>query len=655
MSPDLATEAVYRLPADLGPTQLRVVVACDGLAAQARLWLSYDGNPPLALRLVDPVPLTGDDYAASRPEAGLAALHWQQVECDAGTLGGPFAMHRVPAPLVDVATAELAVPRGVRQIRLRAESLAAPLQVGLQYRSGRSYELTETAYLDVARRAGDPFAALCATLQAAERFDQVDEDALQELRNHWLPLVRWLNGQREVFETDLARPAVAATARLPPMDTDPSDRLQRARAWSRSGDWLPALECWSELLRQGDPQLRCEALRGRVQALEMLQEPYLVERELRGLLCFDTDPAVRAMADRYLQSRYLREGDEDGLQRLAAVVFLRDPSIEHLRELTAVLTRVGQWDLAMSAAMGLPAAEQEPVWLLQAASQLRWWQVFDRAWNDLPEGGLRCYWEGIRQLHQGAYEMAEQQLDRSGPSGESLARHIRWGRQINRQLRQADPATRLEGILAWERWQSSQPGRWIWQLDETCVTGCAGTAAVYSPSRDLYSQYYRCGAGQPLQLDVQGPIGLRFEARPLHAAGSQGPLDGEIVVRGAGRESWFAINGNRPSAGLQMVDDEAHLPGYEVSGTLQLGPGRHELQLAADGADVLVRFYARRPACPLPVLPPLNVATMQAVQDGCYGAVRLPGAGDGGRPGCRGLYFSWCRRMRLERSIAAVG
>ena len=497
-----------------------------------RLWLSLDDRPPVALRVLTEPELPPAEFVTARAEAGLAALHWRHPKYDAGTLGGPFALQHAPANLAAVGVAEVIVPQGVQRIRLVAEPCGElPLDVCLQYRASRSYELTESAYLASLRLAGSAGLDLVAILQGAALPAEVDRAAWQDLQNQWLPLMAWLTLRQQGYVADLTPRATSSSMAAPAAGPELQDAHQQARRLTESGDWMLALESWSRLLPRTAGPLRREVLRERTRALEQLQEPYLVDRELRGLACFDADPEVRAMARQYLRERYERENDVEHLQALAATGLLQEPSPETLQEVVRLLLQDGQWSLALTAGLGLAPAHRDAEGLLLAACQLRWWQVYDQLLTSLPSAAARHYWQAIRQLCQGQDVQAEQHLMQAGERGQQLLAHLVWGRQILQQLRSAQPAERLSAIVAWENWQQSQPGPRVWQLDDHSVVRCAGTASVYVAARDLYTQYYLAQPAQPVWLDVQGPLDVQLEARPLHDTESNQVLHDELMVR----------------------------------------------------------------------------------------------------------------------------
>ena len=107
-----SAEATYRLPEQLGPTQLRILVGPSCPSDGARMWLSIDEHPPVALRTMGQPSVLETEMEPTKAEVGLAAQYWREPQFDAGTLGGPFAMRRAPARWIPVGVAEWTLPHG---------------------------------------------------------------------------------------------------------------------------------------------------------------------------------------------------------------------------------------------------------------------------------------------------------------------------------------------------------------------------------------------------------------------------------------------------------------------------------------------------------------------------------------------------------------
>ncbi|NOT57940.1 MAG: hypothetical protein HOP18_25330, partial [Deltaproteobacteria bacterium] len=135
----------------------------------------------------------------------------------------------------------------------------------------------------------------------------------------------------------------------------------------------------------------------------------------------------------------------------------------------------------------------------------------------------------------------------------------------------------------------------------------------YSIDRDLYAQFYAATPQRPVQLQVQGPIRLKVEARPLHPATTTTPLEDGLQIRAPGQLYETPIINNLPTFGLHVIEDSAVLPGRAVTTELALGPGLQTITLSAKRTRVAVRVYTQQPEMPLDVLPPLSRHTLTAL------------------------------------------
>ena len=223
---------------------------------------------------------------------------------------------------------------------------------------------------------------------------------------------------------------------------------------------------------------------------------------------------------------------------------------------------------------------------------------------------------------------ATRRLALAGDRGSIWSDHIARGHDIVRGLRGTDLHQRLVAIGQWEDWVATHPGPFTWRRDDTIVAACKRIEQVNFEARDVTSPMYRGTPDQPVQLRVSGPVDLQVEVRPLHELASHEPLNDWLVIRGSGREQVWPITGNRPTDSLQLATDAKHLAGRKVQTQVHLGPGLHELSVAAEANDILVRVATRQPLCALAMLPPVTPATVAAVVSGKWGVQTLADVSD---------------------------
>lgn len=609
---------LYRLPDQGAPGSLRLLAFTEE-PVRADFQVQYDAQPPIRLQLAPETIQPESDFERTTARRALALLQRRHPQTNAGTLGGPFAMRRAPAPRRDAARLELPLPAGVRELRVwREDEGPGQLYLALQYRASRPYRLAETTFLEMLRRApeSDLAARLTRLLRDAPRAAEAEAAAAAgaELDNHLWPLARWLIARERAFAATVAEPPAPVAATL---DAATLGALQSlARRAASEGDGLTALETWGRVARglpESDAPARREARLGQADALRDLGETFLAERQLRVMLLNDADPELREQAFIRLEETARRSGDVLALQTLLATRAVREPSSRWFRELAASLIESGDYDLALAA--GLAGFGQEPSeTLMRAAFQLSWWETFEDLAGRLP-ADRRDYWLGLRQLEAGDEEAARRLLAQGGDPGNALLSRLDAGLDIHRRLRSADLAERETALLDWERWQAEEPGPFAWREEPGQVLDYAGVEQLYSIDTDRHGRAYRSAPDRPLRLRLIGPARLRLEARPLFADGAREPFDGWLRVRKGESLRLLAISGNQPTPGLRVVGAETAAVGVLESREFDFGPGLHDIELACDEGPLLIRPLVRRPELPLPVLPPLTADT-------------IPGAGD---------------------------
>ena len=351
----------YLLPARAAPGELRVLVAADDAATG--IMLQFDDAAPRRLDLL--------------PPASNAALGPPDPRGELPPASGALVQDP-PLQLVPVGNAVLPLPAGVREIKLwPAVALSRPIEVALQYRSARPYELDEAAYpVALSRLAQEPLAALRDVANDSAAAAEVPRD----LDSHWQPLARWLRGMRSQFEWRVAPPDAAET---PARAGDLSSLRDSALQAVRTGDDIAAVEAWSALLAASPPATRTKAAVARAQALRTAGEPLVAELQLRGLCLHAPDAAGRELACTTLHEIYKSMAEEEDRAELLATLFLRDGATRHARELVELLGALGEPALALDLGLALPDSER-PVGVLREAALARGWERTAQALDAAP-------------------------------------------------------------------------------------------------------------------------------------------------------------------------------------------------------------------------------------------------------------------------------
>lgn len=594
----------YVLPARTEPSLLRVIVDAPA-SDESEFQLQFDDGEPIRMRAVASQELPEQEYAPAQGDAALAILAHQFGSENAVVTDGPYSARRVPGKLVRAGLMEIPLPSQVHEVRVwRSENSDHPVHVALQYRAAKPFALSESEYLEMASGTGDSAQVLgvfARTLKSATAAES--ERSAQELGNHWLPLVRALRSGYKVF----AAPVVAT--RIPagstPLSVMQQSRLRaEAQTAEREGRWSSALDIWGDLVRRAQPSLRDEAMLAQTEALLHLGEDYLAEQQLRSLALYAGEPAVRQRACERLDAFYRSNGDMDSLVLLWEALSVQKPDTRNLRHLAEALVENSEHQLALETGLLLPEAEQPRDHLLRAAYQLGWWSAYQRLAEAVDSAEARAVWLGLAAMSQGHIPQAREYFEAGGNPGKTWLTALDSGAALAQQLHQ-HAALEDADVDAWQRWHSAHPGPFAWREEGQLVTGFAGSETLYSIDRDAYSRAYLATADKPVRLRLMGPLRLRIESRPVHAASATQPVDGWLRLKEANGMRLLPVSNNIPAAGLELAGRSDLKPGRKVTGEFDFGPGLHEVEVDAGSLPVLLRVLARRPEMVIPLAPAL--------------------------------------------------
>jgi hypothetical protein len=635
---DALAPAVYELPERFAPASLRIALQGPD-DKQDKLYIQFDGEAPVALTTLNLPEAPGSDFVPSGAEAALQLLQGRFAapppaanakdrEARAtlpgpgqGTVSGAFGSRFEPAPLIRARVAELPLPASVRRVTLWRDGDAAahPLRATVSYRTARPYRLTERAWLqaerELAAHAQSPTARIAAFVGALGPTPP-EGAAAHELDSHWQPLARLLRAQAAQFAAPVAPPR-------PHRETGKTEAaarhdLEQAARLAARGEWLAALEHWSPALDAPLPAQREAAFRGRLDALRQLGEHYIVELLLRQRMLHHAQLAERTRARDALLAMHRAADDRDATLATLAAALLHEvtqpdvpPDELHalVGTLAAALLDNDEAELALDAGLLLPPEARDAERLLRTAHALQWWEAYDTLAATLDEPRRR-FWRGLRTLESGDLDTAATELQAAGEEGQRFAAHLARGRQIHAALHH--PGDPVATFVAWADWQATHPGPRRETDAGAFAIDFAGAQLLRSVERDTWFTMLRAEPERPLRLRVPGPVRLRIEARPLHAADAPQRLDGWLRVRGEGRDWLVPITANAAARSLELVGRPELAAGRAVTHTLDLGPGWHTLDIDGGGQSLLVRPTITEPALRLPVLPRLTADTAAA-------------------------------------------
>jgi hypothetical protein len=645
----------YALPNRSASGSLQLALQAGSAAQGQRLFVQFDQRSAFELRL--DAPINQDLLSADTVSAALQLQALRAGEFGGSTVDAAF-VGRMPAALVAAGVVEIPLPAGVGRVKVwRAGNMVtapgvatSPLRVALKLRMARPFQLSEQGMLSLLQRvhlqgSAQSEPGLQALLTALTRNDPASRDsATRELDSQLQGLARVINAQTNAWANSVINPdATPATADKAEPKAEAKAENKAARQAARDaatlaagGNWLPALEKWAAALASRDPALREQAEQGRVQALLALGENFLAEQMLKQRLMFGATPAIRQQATSQLADIYRTNRDDRSALALACNALARTPDSAALVQLVLALQDNDHAELALQAGLLLPPEKRPLPQMLRAALQLNWPTVFEQLRADLPDASEREFWRGQQLARAGKLAQAANALTASAatsetpagaatsvpasvawPDAAALATHLQQGQDLHRQITAQRAAGRdLSPALVgqWANWQATHPGPRQWQEVPGQVYDYAGATSLYALNRDLVGSAWRAEAGKPVRMRFMGPLRLRFEARPLHAADSQSMFEGWLKIEetSGSKRLWpVAISQNWPADGLQLPGRSDVVPGQAVFKELEFGPGWHELALSGDNAPLLINAKAALPALLLPVLPLLTMDTVR--------------------------------------------
>ena len=628
--PPPGAEAYRYLPPKHDATgSLLVAADAPGDARLPLFTVQFDDGEPVVMRLLPGEPVPDEQLETPPARTGEEMLALRHGGDEPVSLSGPFGMKRFPAASAKAGVVELPLPAGTKEIRLRGiGSSADPVSVALFYRASKPFQLSESAFLDALERAGagEPFRELIDLLGnpavdgkgGGESISDGPAAARRDLRNELLPLARLIRSLDRQFTASYAEPPDRTAPVSAGRGRVTGPVREKAVTAEKDGQWLAALELWTEVFHASDGDVRREAEFSRVRALRMLGEGYLAERTLRGLFLFGEDEETKSKAFSALEELYKEEEDGDALLALHAAALLRAPSHGSLRTLVVSLVDAGEPAPALAAALLLPRQEQPLAAMLRASHETGWRRVFDRILEGTEDGDERSLWRGQALAEEGMYKEAGSHFRKAGPLGQELAQALENGLGIRDRIRSGDGNERRKAVTDWQTWQGGYPGPRVWREQPQWVTDYAGAASLYALSRDLFSQGYMASPERPVRLVIAGPARLRIEARPLHRRGETRPFDGWMRVSDGKGLSLVPVSNNLPQQGLVIVGDEAHIPGYKVMSDVSYGPGMHQVEIVPENTTIIVRVLAEQPLFASPALPPMTPGTVAEALRGGY-------------------------------------
>lgn len=614
----------YQLPPRATSTYLRIAVDSGRSSLGGQFYVQLGNNKPIAMHVAPNPELSINEYALTQGGGALDILAQLRGELLYGTLSAIFSENRMPAFLIPANVFEIPLPANVQEIKVwNSSPNCGRIRLAMQYRAAKPYTFSESEYKGTVHQ-------LCSVknvmnlFQKALRipFAQGLNDVQREMQNNWVPLLRFLTAEYKQFSLSVSK-SRSRDRKVDKINSASLDELHRqAKKLVSNHDWLPALEIWTKLEQDGSPRFRHEAQVNIVESLFHLGEGYLAEQNLRGYLLFSNDSSLRRWAARRLLSYYQSNQDIEAITTLSATLLFIHPDIVNAKRMVEILLEYNEPKLALMVGLTIPIQYRPLEPMLRAAYLAGWWETFNNLLVCLKSNTDRAFWQGLRAQQQGHMDEAVLAFDAAGARGRPWRNQIINGRNIIHELFSPDLNIRVKGIKDWARWQSEQPGPYVWNEDASVIRDYERMMTLYSVERDVYGKAFQGTKKRPVYLQIFGPVKVRLEVRPLMAINWKLPLDGWINVKEGNTLRLFPMNGIIASQGLKLIDHPKFLPGEKVFADFYLPPGIHHLKVDGGDNPILVRPLLFRPEIAILSLPPLTKDAVTAAFDGAMQAER---------------------------------
>ena len=597
----------YRVPRKLGTSLLRVVVDQTHLQESVRLMVQYDDRVPIQMAIHCQDALPNSAFIPSRPEAAIASLNKIYERYNSGPVGGPFGVWSNPQPTIKAATDELLLPSHIREVKIWLESdHNTSVHVGLQYMDARPFQLSESSYKRI------------SLLEQFSNNTAEQAFASRELENHTLALQRLLIAHSLHFTSSLERSDQVSD----PTDIWDNDLVEQqfelAKSLANQLQWAGAIEALSKVIDHSTGESRNSAIVARIHALESMGENFLAKLEKHGWLQFSPNEALRqSLLEMLIQENEVKNPELH--ERDLAFVALQQEDEIHALRLSRQLLENGKHEYALLVLPSFKATPATEDIILRCSFQMQWWQLFDETVNGLGDERKQSLWKGLKEMRLGRFRKAHGLLQTSAELGQDWLRHWEQGHLIFQRLSNSNFAARMSAMEEWENWQRNHPGDRHWTALDEAIQECVGTESVYNQIRDIRTQFYLANPEQPGKLCVHGPVRIKLECRPIHAANEQRPLQDWLRIVNGESVSKIPIINNYGSRMLTLEGNPQFLPGQRVVTEIDLPAGLNCLELFAEKSNLLFRVQVERPEIQSPVLPVINEATLAAVVKGDFG------------------------------------
>ena len=601
----------YRLPENLGPSILRVVVDKANLHRAVNFQIQFDARPPVDFEVTAETDIHSRLLRPTYQESSLVAQGKRHFGGQPSTLDGPFSVGQWPTESSLAAVHEIVIPNGVREITLLAGSNCQhDCRFALQYMTSRHPRLSESewTYLHSEKHNIDPL-----------RRGVADD----RLENNLAGLERLLQSHLHQFDASQPKPIARPEVESTPAEID--RLIPLAIKFAAEGNWIQAIETESRIVNGSAGHARNLALLRRASYLHKANEHFLASMELKGALDFFDDPLLRFEAlQSLIENARRRPFSELLIEQFltrGAVNAKQGSHVGNRESLRATLgeTLIDHGKFAMGFFASPPKPDQTVTdHQARALFQMQWWGQFVELFPQMrPRTANLGY--GLMLLRDGRPDTADTYLSEAGPLGQQWMQHWKDGVTIRNLLTSKSLEQRAAAIELWENWQETYPGNKVWLPLSGDVVRCRGAAHIYSPLRDTYGSFFVAGPRETAAIEIQGPTKIRIEMRPIHENDPDSRITDFVGITINGQTRIIPAIDNVPSKTLNAAGHPEIRPGTKLQTEIELSAGRHRIELESADHSFLFRTFQETPEVRLPVLPPLTRHTLAQVIAGRFG------------------------------------
>ena len=620
-----ANANLYVLAHNRPTTLLRVLFDRRYLLHDQPIFVKLDDQPPILLNVSRHI-CKANQTAPSLAETGLSALATRQPTI-LGT--GSSLLSQSGGSWTEVSWFECILPHPVTMVRMWAPGDGGNVAHGsLQLRTSRPFRLSESQFFELTQRNG-------IDLQEQALWDWITFTDFQSFRscagemhldkreviNHLFGWYERIESSAQWYQSAV-QPPLKQEHESSNKAPQPLLRPISAESYQSIQVNQPVLkleQAAKNLYEANTQKKRRLALLRRVQALYECGEMFLYERQLRGLFLYDTDSELRFKASLLLRELYRDQGDLLSLQGLLCSEILRNPDPHLIAELAHLFWEDGKDELALWSSLLIPGQMRSPEIVLGTSLRLEWWSTFDAHLQCLPPEH-HIAWQLYRAMARGDETEVIASIHQMRESEHPEAGWLEEAFNIRQLLNSPSLEDRIQSVFQMETWHQDVklPSRWA--EDSSIRTRSSGAALVVAKEHQTHAHFQLAKADSPLLLEVQGPVRLKFEMRPLSTDPTLAVNDW-IDIRCSTKHWPVPVIDNYPSDGLSLVNHPEQPIGTGVDYEIELGPGRHRIVVQPKVNDTLVRTFYQQPHLPVDLVPRLTPEIVEAVLTGSFGIV----------------------------------